>query len=355
MSFLNNANKDRTIYYNVNAVNTEPDSKQLIYNSTRSSNLIDKIDGYDLVIPRFQIDLSDTPVIIFPTDATTNFTSVLSSNVNNNYWSITLQAFLTPATSQTYIQYLDYGYEAPYIYNINHFCDMLNIALKTSSTAIGDSRSPYFVYNKTTSSIDLYLHLIYRGITANHQRIYVNKHLYEAFCRDFNGAIVDLSDGRYFEIFVGGTGDNDITTTLVEANGVAINTLLTAGYVMTTYYPNLGNLMAVRSIVFTTSTMPIVEEQISNDIKLYNNSEEGTLKILKDFELNLEGANATHTRGIQNYIIPSEFQVTEMRSGGVALKQIDLQVFWKDKYGRLHPLYIPSGSNFTMKLMFRKH
>jgi hypothetical protein len=67
----------------------------------------------------------------------------------------------------------------------------------------------------------------------------------------------------------------------------------------------------------------------------------------------LQDSAAIYTRGLQNFSIASEFQMIEMKSGGEPLKNIDIIGFWRDRHGQLHELFIPEGSTFTMKFLFR--
>ena len=69
--------------------------------------------------------------------------------------------------------------------------------------------------------------------------------------------------------------------------------------------------------------------------------------------MNLEADNATHTRGIQNYNVASEFQMSNLKSGSQQLRTIDLRGWWKDRIGQLHPLMLPIDSMFSMKILFR--
>jgi hypothetical protein len=34
--------------------------------------------------------------------------------------------------------------------------------------------------------------------------------------------------------------------------------------------------------------------------------------------------------------------------------QVDIQVYWKDQYGLIHPFYLASGCSGSLKLMFRR-
>jgi hypothetical protein len=39
----------------------------------------------------------------------------------------------------------------------------------------------------------------------------------------------------------------------------------------------------------------------------------------------------------------------------VNAEQEKFGIYWKDDYGNLHDFFLESGSNFKLKLLFRKH
>jgi hypothetical protein len=39
---------------------------------------------------------------------------------------------------------------------------------------------------------------------------------------------------------------------------------------------------------------------------------------------------------------------------GVNLNKLDLQAFWKDKFGNAYPIYLPVGCSANIKLLFRR-
>ena len=352
MSFLNK-NKPRDLYHNINAVNKSSIPVPLRYSDTRGSVIIDNVDNYSLSILRFSLDTSEVPLMIFPNTRYDNFQSPTYSGTDDTYYYVCIEDG-NGLFANASVTYTNYGRTAPYIYNFNHFCDMLNTAIFTACSVVGNTiRVPYFEYNKATASIDLVCPVDYDMSINLHSKIYVNKNLYDLFCKDFNGSIVEVDAQRYYRIYVGGTGSNSITTQKVISNGLVVNPSIVPGYRMATYHSNLGNMVACRAIVFTTSQIPVISEVTSDDLDLVNDTSNSTSKILKDFELNVEEGNAIHTRGIQSFNIASEFQLTQLKSGGEALKYIDINGFWKDSHGRLHELYLPVGSLFSMKILFK--
>ena len=265
-------NKDRVRnqFYNLDVVNKSTLPVQLDYSDSRGTPIIENCDGYSLSILRFTVDLSLVPIMIFPTTESEAYQSPPYTNVDNTRYSITLVDG-AGQHQECFVVYYNYGEETPYIYNWNHLCDLLNVAIRLSADFYNiNIRVPYFEFNKATASIDLIAPADYDESILGHYTFYVNKPLYDLFCKDFNGLVENLSGGRYYHIFIGGTGSNTTSPTRVVANAIVINaTAYTSGaFRMTTPFPNLGNIVACKSIVFTTNQIPMVDEFLNNSLNL---------------------------------------------------------------------------------------
>lgn len=350
MYYSNNKTVDK-LYYNINLVNKQDGEAPLTFEDNRNQNILENVDKYELSILRFSIDLSAVPLIKFPTRASTLFLSEDYNELDENYWSITLDDG-NGAIDQQFVKYVSYGNSAARIENFYHFVDLLNIAIKQAADALGiNTRVPYFTYERELASISLVLPIEYKESVNNNRKFYINKNLYDSFGSDFKGYKVDQSNGRYYQILAEGTGDNVITSQLVEANGFAINSLASPSLIMRTFYPNLGKLIVLRQIVFTTN-MPIIAELESSN--LTDSTSFGFTQVMKDFDLSIEDKNAILTKGIQNFSISSEFQMIQLKGGSNALDSISLRAFWRDNHGYIYPLNLPRGGAFSMKLLFQR-
>jgi len=115
----------------------------------------------------------------------------------------------------------------------------------------------------------------------------------------------------------------------------------------------------VQAIVFTTALMPIANE-LTGLPNVFNDNFNGFnsggnnrnfTPILTDVEIPL-------TRGDEfkptiYYAPTSEYRLSDLQSN-TPINSIQISVFWRDNYGRLHPLLLNAGCTATLKLMFRK-
>jgi hypothetical protein len=111
----------------------------------------------------------------------------------------------------------------------------------------------------------------------------------------------------------------------------------------------------VQSIVFTSTLLPIVSNQLSNPIILNNGQ-----------NINSNGNNANFAQILTDmmtenndykpsvlYNPTAEYRLLEM-IGNTPLYTIDIQIYWKDRRGSLIPFRLSPGSTATIKLLFTK-
>jgi hypothetical protein len=58
--------------------------------------------------------------------------------------------------------------------------------------------------------------------------------------------------------------------------------------------------------------------------------------------------------GSLSYLPSSEYRCISMNNGNEKISNIDLSVYWMDKYSVLHSVYLYPGCSCTIKLLFRK-
>jgi len=123
---------------------------------------------------------------------------------------------------------------------------------------------------------------------------------------------------------------------------------------------SVGLWNPVAAIVFTSTTLPI-HPTLTSPPKIYNNNSTGLVgagttnltNILSDFEIAI--SNTNQYRPELSYAPPGEYRLIDMYSNS-NLSKIDLNVYWKDRYGNLKPLRLQPGCSASVKLLFRhKH
>ena len=120
-----------------------------------------------------------------------------------------------------------------------------------------------------------------------------------------------------------------------------------------------GLFNPVSSIVFSSTLLPVNMENVGLPLILNGTSQNNVVvgssanvfPIVTDFQVPVN-ATSSYTGDI-SYVPQSEYRLVDL-SGTNPANQIDIQVYWKDQYGLIHPFYVGSGCSGSLKIMFRK-
>ena len=367
MSFTDNTLLSSDILYydvvitNLNNIDSTP--VPAVFTETRSSPFITLPEAYLLSIARFTIDTTTLPVII-PT------IKPFTTNLNETIYKITLtyQTFsytstlifkpqdlqavapVPPSGQQNGLQDNTGGYYC--IYTYQYFIQLVNntfqdcfkniLALAGITTTI----YPYMVFDPTSKLASLILPKEYFDTTlASHMTLYFNPALYNMFS-SFPMTIntYNSASGQNVQIIVDNFG---------QSSEITVGDPLYTAIQLNQEYSTVSLWTPLTSIVFCSSTLPIVQNQISaplyfvNGVSYSNNGTNNIAPIITDMAVS-EGdykPNLVYSPYVYRYI--------DMK-GNRPIYSLDISVYWKDRYGNLQPFRLSAGSSITIKLMFIK-
>ena len=372
---------------NVGSFTTSP--LPISFNEARQSAFLRKPEDYEMSIIRFQCDTSTLPVFIPVIQPNQN-------NVNLTVYSITM-TYLPPGGGVT----VPYIYQQPLIFVPQN--TSVTVPPPPSSTTNGlQSPSSYYYYYNYQS----FIYLVYEAFTKcfnalnalvpgglpstlaptinwdisnntavifcetpyyntsqadnitpnpNNIRIYFNTPLYYLFNSFvFLNRGDSSSNGMNYELVVGSFGVNQVYIPVTEVAPAA--KLCNALY---QEYSTTSLWTPVSSLCFTTTLLPIVPTQLTAPL-IYNE-----LSVIQSMN-NTNSPNANFINQITDIIlfgdqyVPSviynptaQYRFISM-NGSQPLNQIDIQVYWKDRYGNFIPLTLESGGSCSLKIYFRK-
>jgi hypothetical protein len=115
----------------------------------------------------------------------------------------------------------------------------------------------------------------------------------------------------------------------------------------------------VQSISFTSTLLPVVVENVGQPLILNGTAKSNTVvgstanvfPVITDFQVPFSATN-TYVPDL-SYVPSGEYRLVDLYGESPA-NQIDVQVFWKDQYGILHPFLLGSGCSGNLKIMFRR-
>jgi hypothetical protein len=124
-------------------------------------------------------------------------------------------------------------------------------------------------------------------------------------------------------------------------------------------YSSASLFTPISSIVFTTSMLPVLPSNSSKptifngDGSLTNSGNNNNItSMITDFES--QDNNGYGFQGSLAYIPTAEYRCISLNHGNEKINNIDINVFWKDQYSTLHPMYLLGGCKCDIKILFRK-
>jgi hypothetical protein len=396
------------VYVDCNAINNDTINcipVPLVYNQTKSSNIINDCSEYHCSVVRFQID-SILPVIIplmeleltpesyyqartmyyfnigYGTDPDSailvngatgsaegecvrfypdNFNKGLYPNyqlpsalpktqieVNNNpyFWLSSIKSFLTLLNRALYVIY----FRAKGLY----------------LTQLAKASPPEFIWNTATQKIDLivseeFLSPNIVDSTKSNFFITINAPLYNllnTFSFTVNGvySVNQWRDGvPFFFNLYKNYGINTITVPINVPPTPADGTLL---YRFESEASSVPSWTPCSSIVFSSYTIPVnsseagVVEYLGSKSPFNTNSANNLVNELTDFIVN-QDIGTELSNSVLYYTPASEYRLISLNSNQ-PINKINIKVSWLDKFGGNHDFLLNYGGSASLKLLLRR-
>jgi hypothetical protein len=398
--FKNAASADQ-IYFDITVSNlqstiTEP--PVFYFNEQRSSPFIMNPEDYYLSILRFTVETGTLPVFI----------PVIQPNQGNRdltIYSLQLE-WEDPATSitytsgETFLTFFPQNKAAPLppppnatangiqnnagryydVYNYSVIPLLVNYALQVAfnalqtavvagGAALPSGFAPVMTWDSSSDSAVLYFDTAgynfyfpaatYPVPPAGYApiRLFFNAPLYglfPSFPAEYLGYAPALSGKNFlFTPFnVGGLNNGIITPFPVPTPPLPATWTSTQIY---QEYSTIANFSPIVALVFTSNTLPIQPNQVSTPLVI-NNAQQvvlgGNNSDFANVITDLVSDTGQYKPNL-TYNPTSEYRLITLY-GNRPLSNIDIQVYWRDKFGRLNPFRLASGEAITIKVAFLK-
>lgn len=371
---MNLENSPSHIYYDLqinNFQSTTTESPRLIFNETRNNSFVSKADDYYLSIVRFQLDTYSLPTFIAdiqPNQEDRDLMihsitleadiggTITSTNPFFLSWQPSNIAEKKPnPPSLTSDGFQDTSNEYYFGNSFQHFCDLVNtqllLALSNLIILTGNSLSPFvnakppfLKWNSANECAELFTEdAYYNSTNVNKINIYFNRPLFALFT-SFKAIRYGINStlGRFYKIVTTNYGTN-----LTVING--------RSYIVTSQeYSTISNWTPVSSIVFTTGTIPIVPNQLSAPLILFENKlvQTGNNPNFSNVLTDMSTNDLVYKPNLL-YVPSAQYRLIDLTTSQ-PITNIDLQCFWKDKNGVLRPFILLSGASASVKILFQK-
>jgi len=360
------------MYYDIQINNhslTTNDPTPLTFSETRNGGVVPNTGDYSMSIIRFQLDTPSLPVFIpdiqdnqsDPNLTTYSITleydnAGVKTSTNANYvlWIPNLKYVNTPPPPSQNSNGLQSESPYYYCYSYDYLMSLINTcfttamnSLKTLVGTISTVDPPYMVWKDGLATI-YGEHPHFDLSQSTHINIYFNRSLYSLFS-SFPVERYDITttNNRIYKLLMNPfNGWRYSKDSLISGNKQLIR--------LSQEYSTTNVMSPVSSIVFTTSSIPIVPNQMSGPLVYVNNSIVRTTKNNNAFALVITDMAVDGSFESSVLYNPSgEYRRIDM-TGNSPLNNIDIQVYWKNKKGELVPFYLWSGCSCSIKLLFEK-
>jgi len=391
---------------NGNKTNTT-NSIELAFEQTRTIPYLHYPRDFFMSVVGFEMDTQAVPVFIADP-------IVGQTDVNKTVYTITMEYSPSAGGAHTVLQKnvvwfpedltatiptgivpnnynMDYYY---YAYTYQHFINVINDTLQSMWATIGSptsgSQNDTSVFltlesnlvsvraNKTYSSVTLHgnkglfmtnskgIPIGTDGLPSNkYVKLYFNSELYNLFSSlsaikqkqplAFSTPTASYLNTNYQLLFIDNTSCTNVQITSTAFNSIPPD----SNHQMITNQPEYSPIPywnPIDKIVFTTAQLPVVPQLIAAASNYYDNTQNASVNadtqyILCDFSAQL--TSGTEYKPNISYVPPAEYVLNELYSDK-EIYSISIFVFWKDKFGDLHPFYLEPGGTALLKIMFRK-
>ena len=378
------------VYMDLDVINndyTSTTAPQLRFEETRNQPFLDgDSSDYFCSIVRFSIQTGNTLPVFIPRIRTGQF------QANKTVYRITLKDTIggriyygaadvmyipedkTAPTPLSPLVEQDVSSSYYYVYNFQHFVDLLNTALAQAwsylAAAIFNGEGAVFWKETVPPFFD---------IDSGKMTVVLNADK-EIFDSSLTSPVELFLNARLFELLVGlpheyqsKTGDMNYKIKITNRSNANVS-------VRTVYYTNAAGLVVpepvdmvqmeqeissmalwspVASIVFASTMLPVLPTQTSPPKNLGTNSNfltgggnnSNLTNILSDFSIAIDTNN--QYRPAVEYNPGAEYRLLDMNSG-MNLNRVDIVVYWKDHFGNLHPFQLQPGCSAHVKILFRR-
>lgn len=345
------------IYYNIVVVNNEQIETftDAIYRRNLDEILVDDPSQYYLSVMRFSVPTANIPLMIpeilqFPNTDVNKTAYVITMTYNGftsgpiNIQFETTTPLVTPRSITADNPYPMVNPSRYYwIFNYSQFVKLINdtyqIAFDLLNTATGNAlagqKPPLLLYDSKTYLLTMQYTPIYLSSNPDNARInlFVNYKLF-SYLDGFDNLFLDSKSdiGAQFTVF--DKGDNFDGTV----------------YDMIQNYKTLASWNVFKSLQLRSNLIPIKKEYLPVPFGQNPNALNG-IGILRDFiPIINDGPEA---RTSVSYIFDSAYQMIDLNSN-TPLQNIDMSVYWEDRYGNIYLLTVPYNQVLSIKIAFIK-
>jgi len=336
----------------LDAIVTAPAGRSIhaIYNQKFNETIIKNSGEYTIAIDRFRIPLDSIPIFIF--DKTPNVYTISLSYNGISSGKIGLQYITTTPNATPDMP--EYWYVWTFDIALRMVNNAIQQAFNTLSTLVtlpAGSLPPFFSIDYTTNILSSNAQVdFYDNTLGTPIKLFMNQRLWENF-----GGIPIIEIGSV----TGAPSNNGEDARFIFFN--TFNNIYTYGTgTHTNYYKMqsaygfeiLANWNHAKGIYFISNNIPIRTEIMPTNTQNQTiNNYVNTLPVLCNFDMVYTSESIKPS--ILQYILNTPYKIIDL-IGSKNINNLDLQIFWYDRYNNSYPLMIRPNNTLTVRFVFMK-
>lgn len=342
------------LYYNIDIANETNDQFKLArFDETRTVPILDVAQDYELSIVRFKVPTSTIPKMVWPGNDIFKITMT--------WRGVTKSAFLINTALTVPL------YNEPVTFSYQNICDIFNVAMKDiydqfAATFPGPFppnpdwiqytfERPFLLFNPDTLKFEF--RVLYE--TPNYTDPPAATKSFGNWSRNptdpsnridlfFNESLGNLLKNFYYNYNIASVDERflfiieNYNNNIIDYVGIITEKV----YLFKQEIVSLSSINDFQSLIFRTVTVPVEYELIGSQRNILS-------RILTDFDVDNSDLETDYIL----YFPQGPLRYYPLNSTS-ELRNFDVQVFWKDRFGNEFPLYLAPRDTLSIKIQFRK-
>jgi hypothetical protein len=364
------------VYYTIDMINNDTTGSRPLpairFDEIRNSPFLNAPENYFISVVRFSFMSPTLPVFIPQCQLGQNNINLLNYSFTMSYTYLG-----TTYNYQQYINYIPFDLSQPlpnpplefqdltsgyyYMYSYQQWCSMLNQGLIDCFNGLNAIITGLGGTLPTTNPPFLEFDPQNYIFTLNADELGYASTLPSPISLFANTTLQTILTGFQY-IKYGDTGiPNGKNYQFMIYNTNNLNQIILPSYTALQMYQEVSSVALmnpIQSIVFGTTLIPVVPENVSvpkiwgSDSGLLNVGNNSNIApVLTDFQVPFSPTN-TYRPNIE-YAPSGEYRLIDLY-GVSPLSSVDINIYWKDQFGGLHPMLLGAGCSGNLKLLFRR-
>lgn len=386
-----------------NYSNDTDNKQQLRFAENRQTDIISDCSQYNMSIVRFDINTSSLPVYCgeilhgsTQTDPNKMLASITMEIYRGNAGST---VYCTDPTHLTWVPqdlsvevpkapsdnadraYLQSPSEYYFCYNYEHLLKIVNKTLADLTASLvsfdayfADIPPPFMAWSTESNSAVIYCKQnifstdrVYPSPSGDKEiyvKIYFNRALYNLFSTFYfmkqDPHTMQVYKGQlynplkmHYQLMLDSVNDTNVLQS-INSNIQPLNRYLQIKQMIST----VSAINCVSAILFTSDTIPVIPQNVNKPNLLLNNNvinyqrsgfQDNYANIISDF-----CPGPTIPRSDMYYVPEGQNRYISLTNNKQVLRQLDINVSWRDSFGIVWPFYLNSGGQANLKILFEK-